>query len=263
MVRPLSLLLCLSSALLALPASAEVFRVGSRDTQGLVQAIRAANATPGRHVLELEPGGIYALGIPAGTDALPPVTGTLVIEGRGAEIRRYSDARTALLEVAPRGALTLRDLTLAEGSRGALRNFGRLRLERCNVVDSTSTDSPAIVMNIGHFEADDSMIGFNQILGGGRDTATVLNLGRMRLVDSRIEGNTVSRRYPTLVGVAGVLNYGSLTLRNTPLAGNAVLDTLDGLRHAGVVLAGGGELVADDPLLPVERVDTPALADLR
>jgi len=248
----LTALLCALS--LPLAEAAEI-RLGNRDTLGLIQAIEQANDCTERVVIQLAPGGIYTLGEPEAGQALPIVKGRVQVIGNGAEIRRYAAGAVTLFEVDAGGSLSLHDLTLAEGSHGALRNHGRLRLERVSVVDSTASEAQAVVVNFGRFEAEDSRFAFNQVLGGGRDVAVLLNHGDMLLQRVEIDGNTVSRRYPTLVAVAGVMNYGQLEMFSVSFDSNEISDGFGGMGAEGVALFGNSRLRGDLAPGRVQRLD--------
>ncbi|MFY8136000.1 MAG: hypothetical protein ACOVKS_13440, partial [Aquimonas sp.] len=129
------------SLFLALPmftaAHAEDFLIKDRDVAALIAALQKSNHAEGPHRIQLAAGGIYTL--QSATSAglgLPPLRGDIVIEGNGAEIRRYAASRMALIEVAAEARVVIRDLTLAEGSQGTLRNCGTLLLERVAIIDS-------------------------------------------------------------------------------------------------------------------------------
>ncbi len=251
----LSAILLLSLGCFQQAVAGEV-RLGNRDTPGLIEAIERANSQSERMVIHLAEGGIYTLGEPQAGQALPTISGKLQILGNGAEIRRYAAGPVTLFEVEASGSVSLHDLTLAEGSHGALRNHGKLRLERVSVVDSTAAEAQAVVVNYGRFEALESEIGFNQVMGGGRDVAVILNHGSMLLQDVNISGNTVSRRFPTLMAVAGILNYGELELFDVSFDNNEVNDSFGGLGVAGVALVGNGKLRGDLDADQVQRLDS-------
>jgi hypothetical protein len=230
-------------------AAAEYF-VADRDPEGLVGAIRHANASPGPDIIHLAPGGLYAITQEAEAGlALPPVRGRLTLSGHDAELRRNTGKGMALLEVVAGAELDIDSLTLAEGSRGSVRNHGTLRLQHSAIVDGTTLSENAIVQNFGHFEARDSTIGFNQVAGAGRDAGIVLNYGSMRLEHCRLAGNSLSRRYPTLAA-APLLNYGELAVEALSLEDNSVIDGFDGLVSAVVINLGIGR-TAGTELPPV------------
>jgi len=133
---------------------------------------------------------------------LPSITGTLSIEGNGAEIRSYADGDIALLEVGREGEVTLRDLALAEGSDGAIRNFGSLRLVSSRVLDSTGNRASSIVLNRGRLQLEDSIVAYNSLDGDQDNSSMVLNYGELLLDNARVHDNVVAH------GVNGILNLG-------------------------------------------------------
>jgi hypothetical protein len=237
-----SILVCavaLGLALAASTASSADYHIANLDAAGLAGAIRHANSTPQPDVIHLASDGLYALAESESGLALPPIRGRLTLMGRGAELRRNTSAPLALLEVAADGELDIDALTLAEGSRGAVRNHGILRLQDSAIVDGTTQSESAIVQNFGTLEARDSVIGYNQVAGAGRDAAIVMNYGSMRLERCRVAGNSLSRRYPTLAA-APLLNYGELMLDTLSIEDNTVIDGFEGLVSAAVLNLGAG-----------------------
>ena len=235
----LSLAVCTSTA------SSADYHIAHLDAAGLAGAIRHANATPQADVIHLASNGLYALAEAESGLALPPIRGRLTLIGHGAEIRRNTSEPLALLEVASDGELDIRELTLAEGSRGAVRNHGILRLRHSAIVDGTTQSENAIVQNFGTLEASDSVIGYNQVAGAGRDAAIVMNYGSMRLQRCRVAGNSLSRRYPTLAA-APLLNYGELVLDALSIEDNAVIDGFEGLASAAVMNLGAGRVAGTE-----------------
>lgn len=226
-------------------ASSADYHIANLDADGLAAAIRHANATPQPDVVHLAPQGLYSLDAAESGLALPPVRGRLTLMGHGAELRRNTSEPLALLEIALGGELEIHDLTLAEGSRGAVRNHGILRLQRSAIVDGTTQSENAIVQNFGTLEARDSVIGYNQVAGAGRDAAIVLNYGSMRLERCRVAGNSLSRRYPTLAA-APLLNYGELVLDALSIEDNDVIDGFEGLASAAVMNLGAGRIAGTE-----------------
>lgn len=225
------------------PAAAAELQVANRDSAGLVAAIEQANADPSIETIHLAAGGLYTLSTPlAGSLGLPSVRGRLLIHGHGAEIRRYGREPMTLLDIAPAADLVLRELTLAEGSRGAIRNRGRLRLDHVAVLDSNGDGLRGVVLNHGLLEASDSLFGWNDVHEAGRDAATLINHGVLRLRRCRFEGNLLSRRYPTLAAAGAVLNHGRLWLDDVAFVGNEVIDPFGGLASASVLNLDSGEV---------------------
>jgi len=201
MMLPRLLLSC-SLALLATACTRET-TIADHDGKALVDALAAAQSGTGPHRIILARRGSYVLSSPSETGLLlPSITGDLTIEGNGAEIRSYADGAVALLEVGREGNVTLRDLALAEGSDGAIRNFGTLHLVSTRVQDSTGERSSSIVLNRGRLRMEDSTVAFNSLDGAERDSGTVLNYGELLLNNARLHDNFVAH------GVNGVLNLG-------------------------------------------------------
>jgi hypothetical protein len=249
----LRIALALAAALAGGSAQADDYFIADRDVDALVAAVRRANASPGADTIHLARDGLYAFSRAADAGfALPPVHGRLTIRGGGAELRRDTGQALALLEVAKDAELEIDALTLAEGSRGSVRNLGTLRLRHSAIVDGTTHSENAIVQNFGHFDASHSTIGYNQVTGAGRDAGIVLNFGSMRLEHCRLEGNSLSRRYPTLAA-ATLLNYGELAVDALSLQDNAVIDGFDGMASAVLLNLGNGRTLGTDlpPLLPL------------
>jgi hypothetical protein len=180
------------------------------------------------------------------TSFLPPIRDDLRIVGNGAEIRRGADGRRALLEVAPGATVRLEKLALSEGSDGAIRNFGTLRLDRVKVTDSfgaaTPDGAPAIVLNHGTLEARDSEIAWNVLVESARDAGTVVNYGQLRLHDTAIHDNTAQRRHGGLAIAGAVLNLGTVRAESTRIEGNEALDgdAGDALTFPAVLNVGNG-----------------------
>ena len=236
----LTVALCLASH----AATAAEYHIADRQTAALAGAIRDANASPEADTIHLADDGLYFFAQASEDDlVLPRIVGTLTLAGHGAEIRRDTGDALALLEVVAGAKLTVDHLTLAEGGRGSVRNHGTLRLLDSAIVDGTTHNENAIVQNYGRFEAERSMIGYNQVAGAGRDAAIVVNYGVMSLEECKLAGNSVSRRYPTLAA-APVLNYGEMRTRAIVFEDNAVTDGFDGLASDDLLNLGVGRIAA-------------------
>jgi len=217
--------------------------IADRDSKALVAAIRAANQRPGPDVIRLAKGGLYTLRDQAEIGLLlPTVDGELVIDGQGAEIRRGSNDRVALLQVARGGDVTLKNLSLAEGSNGAVRNYGSLKLQSVRITDSSSWDSPAIVLNHGELQAQDSEIAYNDLPMNHRDGGTVVNYGTLALDNTRIHDNFVQPRYPSLAAAGAILNLGTIRVTGTGIEHNSAESDVAGLSFNGVVDLGNGRV---------------------
>lgn len=218
-------------------------RIADRDTAGLIRAIQQANQSQRTTTIKLARHGLYTL--TAATDGqpavgLPALTGKIVIDGNKAEIRRYADSDFALLAVNESANVRIHDLTLAEGSEGAIVNRGKLQLRRVNVIDNLARHHPAIVENYGDIRIIDSEISHNQLDGAERDAGTVLNYGSLYIDGSRIAGNWISRRYGSLYAASAVLNYGDLKLRGVQINENTAEAPLDERSSGAILNLGNG-----------------------
>jgi hypothetical protein len=239
-MRTLISTLCLFS-LLPLAAHAEEFQIGNRDVPGLIRALQQSALTPEADRIVLAAGGIYTLEHTDSTGlGLPPLRGELQIDGNGAEIRRYASIPMTLMEIAEGAEVEISDLTLAEGSLGALRNFGTLTLEGVSITDSVNDAANAIVLNQGTLKLRDSLIGYNQLSGNGSGHGVVLNLGSLDLQRSKIVGNSFTRESIETQVAAAVVNQGELTASAIEFSGNEISDPFGDLRFASVINLGSG-----------------------
>ncbi|MEZ5465062.1 MAG: hypothetical protein R3F22_07565 [Lysobacteraceae bacterium] len=240
---PLMALLMLAG--LSGTASAAEYHVRDRDPEALAAAIRHANASPEADTIHLAEGGLYAIFAPADDQrALPVIEGYLRIVGHGAALRRYSDRRVSLIEVAEGAELRLQRLSLAEGAQGAIANRGRLYLEDVQITDSTAAEPPAIVINDGELFASRCEFSFNQLLGTRDISGALINRGLMRINDSLIAGNRVSRQSSTL-STGAVLNFGELTMQRVRFEDNRLTDTAGDDVLVAVINAASGQIYGD------------------
>ena len=232
-------LLCF--ALMPLAAHADDYQIDNRDEPGLIRALQQSALTPGPDRIILAAGGIYTL---EHTDSaglgLPALRGELVIEGNGAEIRRYTSEPMTLLEVAKGAEVTIRQLTLAEGSLGALRNYGTLTLENVAITDSVNDRTDAIVWNEGTLRLRDSLIGYNQLHGDGAGHGIVVNLGQLDLQRTQVIGNLIKRRTQDVEIAATVVNRGEMTAIASEFSTNHFSDPFGSLRFSSVLNLAGG-----------------------
>jgi len=233
----------LASTVFSLSGCGQQTDVADLDGKSLIAAIRAANQHPGPDTIRLAKGGLYTLRAQAEAGLLlPTIEGELVIDGQGAEIRRDSNDRAAIVQVASGAKVTLKNLSLAEGSDGAVRNFGDLRLESVRITDSSSWNSPAIVLNHGQLRAQDSEIAYNELPMNHRDGGTVLNYGQLALENTRIHDNLVQTRYPSLAAAGAILNLGTVRASGPGIEHNSAEGSSTGLSFNGVVDLGNGRV---------------------
>jgi hypothetical protein len=132
---------------------------------------------------------------------------------------------------------------IAEGTDGAIRNYGGLVLDHVAVVDGSVATMPAIVLNHGSLEVLDSEIAYNLLLANRRDSGTVLNYGDLELARSRIHDNRAVGRKPTIAAAGGILNFGhvkadALVLEDNELAG----EETPSLSFGGILNLGNGKV---------------------
>lgn len=242
--------------------------IPDRDVDSLVATIHHANQSREATTIRLAHGGLYTLVTAADENrelGLPAITGDITILGNEADLRRYSDEDFALIAVADGGKLKLEQLTLAEGSRGALVNRGDLELDQVRVVDNIAKNVPAIIENYGHLRVRDSEISYNQLAGTQRDAGTVLNYGRLELVRSSIESNWISRRYDSLIAASAVLNLGELKLSAVRIRENIAQPEQIETSLGAIVNVGNGAFQASELTLennePVDTLTASRLAN--
>lgn len=229
-------------SLIALGAcSSTATELANNDSKALVAALRQASTTPGHDTIRLARNGLYVLNEEADEGLLlPSLRGDISIEGNGAEIRGYSQHPAALLQVEQGAKVRLEHLVLAEGTEGALRNYGELALDHVDIVDSSVSRTPAIVLNHGLLRVRDSDIAYNFLLGNRRDAGTVLNYGEIELEQSRIHDNRALGRYPTVAVAGGILNFGRVTADGLVLENNALPEDGPSLSFDGILNLGNG-----------------------
>jgi len=236
-------------------------------TAGLRAAITKSNSTAGADTIDLAGGCTYILAdeqTPG--NGLPVVTGTLVIHGNGATVRRSSEVAFRILEVAAGGDLTLDDITVSGGaasSSGGPTAFGGgiLNSGRLTVVDSTISNNAVSGTGSsaggGGIANNGTVILRNTLLRRNTATATgtqifaavggaILNRtgATMTIDDSTVVANSATATGSSplffIASAGGIGNSGTLSVNRTVInANSAVADGANG--QAG----GGGISVAD------------------
>ncbi len=139
-------------------------------------------------------------------------------------------------------------MVLAEGTDGAVRNHGDLRLENVAIVDSSVTSLPAIVLNHGRMQAVDSQVAYNLILANRRDAGTILNYGDIELERSRIHDNRAVGRGPAVAAAGGVLNFGNVKADGLMIHDNELAtEESPSLAFGGILNLGNGHVTGSTP----------------
>lgn len=270
-------------------------------------AIRSANSCRLQQTLVLESGANYELSREnaiVGMDsprrftrhqALPLVTGNIVIEGNGATISPGAVRERQLFIVTADASLTLRNVTLqgansdnpartARGADGpALFNSGTVLLERVTVRNNITDASGGAIYNQGELTIRESVLSNNEA-GISMSGGAVSGPGNLFVERSTFSGNRATK------GGAIAIEGGSASISKSTFSGNTTpLDIGEGgaiyvlqrssiLRVSsstvsantatsggGVVVAGAGEVVLRDVTVARNVVGgaPPVVSDLR
>jgi len=180
-------------------------------------AITAANADGAASLI------VFDLSFPATitlASALPAVSGTLTIDGPGADNLAVSgDHLYRVLEVASGADLTLTNITIRDGHQelagggGIYNNRGTLSIRGSSILDSfVNHGGGGIGNNHGALSVSDSLVANN--LAGGGDGGGLFN-----------DGGTVSISRTTFSGNdgfhdGGIANHGFIVVRDSYFTGN-------------------------------------------
>lgn len=236
--------------------------IANNDSTGLANAIHAANEASGHSTIRLARRGLYILSLESEPGLLlPTVTGRLTIEGNHAEIRGYSPEPAAILEMREGSQVRIRDLVVAEGTNGAVRNYGRLRLSNVAIVDASVSTQPAILLNHGELETVGGEIAYNHLLSSRRDAGTVLNYGHARFTDTRIHGNRAIARHSAVAVSGGVLNFGLVSAEGLSFEDNEIpAEDSPRLSFGGILNIGNGRVSGTSPAEDIRDASPDILA---
>lgn len=214
----------------ATPAGAQAVNVSINcgDVGGLIAAVRQVNTAGGTITLARRCAYRFADDFSDSRNALPAITGNVTIVGQDSTLIRSSHHAASLfrlLSVHRQGNLTLKSVTVAGGliyGNGAgIRNVGTLRLEHSTVAGNQATGDGGGISNEG---------------------------GDVTLVESRVLTNVVSDA-GQWVGDGGGLNNtatGTLTLRNSTVAGNATAEDGGGILNQGRLTVEGSRIANNE-----------------
>ncbi|MGH8049102.1 MAG: hypothetical protein ACREPB_00410 [Arenimonas sp.] len=252
--------LIFSSLLLtALSCSAEEFTISNGDNNGLLKAITLANQSPEADTITLAKHGLYAISKPSGASLLPSIENSLVINGNGAEIRRYTKASVTILTTEKNSHVVIRNLILAEGSEGALINRGDLLLDRVKIVDTDSGNGQAIITNFGRLSLSNSELAYNQMPVQAHDAGVIINHGELSLSFSKIHSNTIRQNKNPLVFAMGALNFGNIKINDFNIDANDIDPTLSPSQLAGIINIGKARVYGRFPQNQIIQKSTSSL----
>lgn len=283
MSRQLFLLTLLTAAAVALPAQAAIFTVtktadtfdGRCDQDcSLREAVAAANAASGPDVIVL-PSGVYTLtrtGANEDGAALGDldIAGDLVLLGAGAKstIIDGNHADRVLDVLAPFSA-EIQGVTLRNGHTaapgGAVANGGTLKLDRCEIRDSSADQGGGGLYSVGSVTLTASTIAGNSTPtnGGG----ALLN-GEAKLTNVTVSGNVAGSsggglyylgsadsalNNTTITANRATTRAGGILVESTPFIGNDIVIVTNSILAAntaghdvdclGAVASGGHNVV--------------------
>jgi hypothetical protein len=219
------------------PVHAADFSCQSGDVTCLIAAINEANAMPGEHTINLEPGSYTLQRIDNGMNGLPVISGSIKIQATTEElptvIERDPNAPAfRFFEVLVGGKLTLAGVTIQGGltSSGgaAILNRGVTSLEDSIVRRSNTGGNGAILNSFGTLRVIRSIISDNRggIVGGGIDNAG----------DAFVENSTIARNVSADGG--GIFNFGSLVVKNSAI----IFNSTDSVQPGGGIHNAGGSV---------------------
>jgi hypothetical protein len=227
----LAALTLLMTLLYAGAAWAEIFTVTNLNDSGtgsLREAINDAEARVGADEI------VFADGL-GGTitlrSTLPTVTDPagLVIEGGGDVTVSGNDAVRVFLvgrrSFLDEGALTLRNLTIADGSAppdalgGGIGNFGgTLKVINSTISGNSAGDGGGGIINLGTLVVTDSTISNNSAIGLSGQGGGIWNLGEESML--KVINSNLSQNSATFGG--GTLNSaGTVTIMNSTISSNS------------------------------------------
>jgi predicted outer membrane repeat protein len=195
------------------------------DVTELINDINTANGPGGADFLNLAADCTYTLTTTNnptdGPNGLPSITSEIAISGKGATIERSSEGGTPqfrIFHVASGGALTLSDMTVANGDAGSYHGGGIFSKGALNISYSTLSGNTggfggAIYNSGGTLDISNSTLSGNTgSFGGG-----VFNGGTLNVSSSTFSGNTATTS-------GGGIYGGADNIKNTILANNTPSD---------------------------------------
>jgi len=211
-------------------AEAAEFWCPAEDVTCLIAAINEANAMPGEHTINLEPGSYTLQTVDNGLNGLPVISGSIRIQATAGDVpttieRDVNALPFRIFEISAAGELTLVGLVIQRGSApvvgAAILNSGVTSLQDSLVRDSRTTTNGAI-SNFGTLFVIRTIIADND---GGHEGGGIYNEG-----DAIVENSSIVRNGSADGG--GILNHGSLIVKNSAIISNST----------DVAQAGGGIL---------------------
>jgi len=245
-----AVLFIILALLLPHAVNAAVFNVSAGDVTGLINAITAANGSPGPNTINLA-ASTYTLTVvnntTDGANGLPDITGEIIINGNGSIVERSSAAPSLrVFHVASTGKLTLNALTVRNGMAdsgygGGLYNSGIVTVSNSVITNNSATTSgggettsiPSYgggIYNIGTVTVSNSIISNNSVMGSGVKAPArgggISNSGTVTVSNSTISNNSAiggSGGVRGGIGYGGGIDnvFGTVTISNSTIATNS------------------------------------------
>ncbi len=171
------------------------------------------------------------------TSTLPPISGTLTIDG-GRLITVSGASAYQVLHVNPGAALTLNAIAIADGasdSGGGIDNEGTLTMTTSTLIDNSAHVGGGGIFNGGTLTVidctfsgnmSDLELTYSTMRGGGGGGGGIYNNGTLTVTDSTFSGNNAVSQVlgPSIVGDGGggIYNNGTLTVTNSTFSSNYV-----------------------------------------
>ena len=204
---------------------------GPCSASSLIDAVSAANTTPGGGTVTLAGGCVYTLAAANssadGSNGLPVITGNVRVEGNGATITRSAASGTPhfrVFDVASGGNLALHALTVSNGiadnnhdGGGAVYNHGTLQVAASTFTGNSNPaavgTSGGAIQNSGSLTVTTSTFTGNSAMEGGG----VFNQGTTAITKSTFTNNSA-----TIYGGGAILNaFGTTTVDGCTFVGNS------------------------------------------
>lgn len=217
-------------------ADAAEFWCPADDVTCLIAAINEANAMPGEHTINLEPGSYTLQTVDNGLNGLPVISGSIRIQATAEDVpttieRDVNAPSFRIFEISAAGELTLVGLIIQRGSApvlgAAIRNSGVTSLQDSLVRDSR-TNARGAISNVGTLFVTRTIIADND---GGHEGGGIYNEG-----DAIVENSSIVRNGSADGG--GILNHGSLIVKNSAI----ILNSTDCCNPGGGILNLGGSV---------------------
>jgi hypothetical protein len=206
------------------------------DVTCLIAAINEANAMPGEHTINLEPGSYTLQTVDNGLNGLPVISGSIRIQATAEDVpttieRDVNAPSFRIFEISAAGELTLVGLVIQRGSApvlgAAIRNSGVTSLQDSLVRDSR-TNARGAISNVGTLFVIRTIIADND---GGHEGGGIYNEG-----DAIVENSSIVRNGSADGG--GILNHGSLIVKNSAI----IFNSTDCCNPGGGILNLGGSV---------------------